>query len=206
MFIPTLVITGLLLLLTFLAYLGLNTVSLYGLYFLLVITIIYLITIAIDAYKVIIWGYAPYVRSGKDLIKRILQEVDFKEDSLVYELGCGDGRFLRKLVRQKKVNCVGYEYSLAPYLLARLLNLFTQKKIKIYYKNFFKESLSEANYIFCYLITNEMDALCKKFEQELRPGTIVISNTFAIKNWQPIKTIILDKRGFLSKKIYIYQI
>lgn len=205
MFIPTLVLVGLLLLLAFLAYIGLYIISLYGLYFLLIITIFYLVTVSIDAYKVIVWGYAPYVRSGKNLIKRILQEVDFKENSTVYELGCGDGRFLREINRQKKVNCVGYEYSLAPYLLAKLLNLFTSKKVKLYYKNFFKENLSSADYVFCYLITGEMDALRAKFEQELRPGTIIISNTFPIKDWQPIKTIILDKHGFLSKKIYIYQ-
>ncbi|MBN1326011.1 hypothetical protein JW977_03485 [Candidatus Falkowbacteria bacterium] len=183
---------------------GLYSISLYGLYFLLIITIIYLISILIDAYKVMVWGYAPYIRSGKKIVNRILQEVDFRDNSVVYELGCGDGRFIRELAKQREINCIGYEYSLAPYLLAKLFNFFSRKKVKIYYKNFFNENLSNADYVFCYLMPKPMEKLSKKFENELSPGAVIISNTFAIKNWRPKKVIELKKRGVLSNKIYIY--
>jgi SAM-dependent methyltransferase len=204
MFIPTLIITAALLIIFILIYLGLYIVSLYALYLLVIITSIYLITVFIDAFRVVIVGYAPYVRTSKNLIDKLLTEIDFKENSKVYELGCGDGRFLRALAKQKDVNCTGYEYSLAPYLLAKLFNKFAKKKIKIYYKNFFNENLSDADYVFCYLIPKEMELLEKKFNDELKFGAIVISNTFAIKNWQPAKIIALEKRRFLSNKIYIY--
>lgn len=185
-------------------YLGPFGASLYGLYFILLIIIFYLVTVVVDAYMVIFVGNAPYIRSSKDLINIILREVDIKNNSKVYELGCGDGRFIRELAKSKEVDCIGYEYSLAPYLLAKLFNIFSRKKIKVYYKNFFNENLSEADYIFCYLMPKPMERLEKKFKNELKPGAIVISNTFAIKNWQPNKIINIDKKGLLSKKIYIY--
>jgi SAM-dependent methyltransferase len=206
MFIPTIIIISFLLLFAFLAYLGQYTISVYGLYVLVIVTVLYLITFFIDAYKVIVWGYAPYIRTSKDLIKKIIQEVNFNENATVYELGCGDGRFLRELSKNKNIRCIGYEYSPAPYLLSRMFNLLAKKKIKVYFKNFFKENLSDADYIFCYLIPGEMDALQSKFENELKSGTIIISNTFSIKKWQPLKVINLEKRGFLSNKIYIYKI
>lgn len=205
MFIPTLIIAALLLIILILVYLGWYAISLYGLYFLVAITLIYLATILLDAFRVVFIGYAPYIRSSRDLINKLLEEIDFKIGAKVYELGCGDGRFLRALAKQKDVNCIGYEYSLAPYLLAKFFNIFSKKKITVYCKDFFKENLSEADYVFCYLIPKEMELLEKKFNNELKPGAVVISNTFAIKNWQPSKVITLEKRGLLSKKIYIYQ-
>jgi SAM-dependent methyltransferase len=165
------------------------------------------ILLLVEIYKVLFLGNAPYVPSSKKLIDKILQEIDFKENSLVYELGCGNAKFLRKLAKQKNVQAIGYEYFIIPFLLAKLLTFLNGNRIKIYCQDFFKVDLSQADYIFCFLISQEMLRLETKLAKELRPGALVISNAFQFKSWQPEKIIILDqnKKTGLNNKIYIYR-
>jgi len=190
-----------------LLYLGLVKIVLGILFFVVLALLISIFFFALEAYRVIFLGNAPFVTSKQKMIKKILQEIDFKSQSKVYELGCGDARFLRELARRKNIQAIGYEYFMVPYLLARFYNLFAKNKVKVYFKDFFKVNLSDADYIFCYLMTEEMARLEEKLKQELKPGALVISNTFTFKNWQPEKTIIIDenKRYSLSNKLYIYR-
>jgi len=152
-------------------------------------------------------GNAPFLSSNKKLIKRIIDEIDFKDGSVVYELGCGQATFLRELKKKKNVIAIGFEYFLVPYLIAKILNIFSGQKIRIYYRDFFKANLGDADYIFCFLICDEMMRLEKKLQKELKKGALVISNTFSFKNWELQKAIIVDsnKKNSLNNKIYIYQ-
>jgi SAM-dependent methyltransferase len=152
-------------------------------------------------------GNAPFLSSNKKLIKRIIDEIDFKDGSVVYELGCGQATFLRELKKKKNVIAIGFEYFLVPYLIAKILNIFSGQKIRIYYRDFFKANLGDADYIFCFLICDEMTRLEKKLQDELKKGALVISNTFSFKNWELQKVIIVDsnKKNSLNNKIYIYQ-
>jgi len=92
-------------------------------------------------------------------------------------------------------------------LMARLKGFLKKSKAKIFYKNFFKEDLSQADYVFCYLLPIEMSRLQKKFEQELKSGAVVIANSFQIENWQPVKKFVINpkKRAGLSNRIYVYK-
>jgi SAM-dependent methyltransferase len=201
----TILICGAILLLLY--YLQLYFIALYFSCFLIFIILIVLILIFIEAYRVIFKGHAPYICSSNKLIKKIIKEINFKQNSVVYDLGCGDGRFLRRLKKYKQINGVGYEYFILPYIIGQIYNLFSKNKVKIKLKNFFKADLSKADYVFCYLITDEMVKLEKKLKQELKPGALVISNTFKFKNWQPKKFIVIDekRKKTLSNKLYIYK-
>ncbi|OGY41461.1 MAG: hypothetical protein A2Y82_00960 [Candidatus Buchananbacteria bacterium RBG_13_36_9] len=189
-----------------LTFLGLDFIAvLLGIFILIFLGLTLILTIR-ECYRVF-KGNAPFLSSDRRLIKRIIEEIDFKDGSVVYELGCGEAKFLRELSKKKNIKAVGYEYFLIPYLMANILNFFSGQKIKIHYRDFFKANLQDADYVFCFLICDEMDRLEKKLQQELKSEAIVISNTFSFKNWQLQKIIMVDeKRGkSLNNKIYIYQ-
>ena len=117
----------------FLVYLGQTTLALIiGVLLIIILSLVLLLVIR-ETFRVF-KGNAPYVPSAKKLINKILAEIDFKENSLVYELGCGDARFLRALVAKKNVQAIGYEYFIIPFLAARFYNFFQGKKVKVYYK------------------------------------------------------------------------
>ncbi len=207
MIIFLLIILVLISLLLIFFYLGFLNLALYLAWLIIMVGFLIFCLLLVEFYRVVFRGNAPYIRTDKKLINKIIQEVDFKEGALVYELGCGDARFLRALVKEKKIKAVGYEYFLLPYLLALFFNLFSSEKVDLYFKDFFKADLSAADYIFCYLIPKEQARLEDKLKKELKPGSIIISNTFTFKDWQPIDTFILNdkKKTGLSNKFYIYR-
>jgi 16S rRNA A1518/A1519 N6-dimethyltransferase RsmA/KsgA/DIM1 with predicted DNA glycosylase/AP lyase activity len=141
------------------------------------------------------------------LINRVIAEIPFRENAVVYELGSGDGRFLRNLAKSKKVQAIGYENFIVPYVIGRIFNYFTHSTVESHYGDFYKADLSKADYIFCYLVPNQMDKLEAKLQKEAKPGTLIISNTFKFKNWPLEKEIILNEKNqiSLSNKIYLYR-
>ena len=192
-------------LLLLILYLGFLQIALFLSYLLAVFLFFVLLAAVRECFRVF-KGNAPYVPSAKKLINKIIAEIDFKPNAVVYDLGCGDAKFLRALVSRKKVQASGYEYFIVPYLAAKFYNLFFPA-IKIYYQDFFKVNLSKADYIFCFLLSKEMEHLEGKLKQELKSGALVIANTFQFKNWQPEKIIIVEenKKSNLNNKIYIYR-
>lgn len=206
--------TYLLLILAFLAavllglfYSGYYFAALYLAYVIMVFCLFVLIILIIHFYKVIIKGNAPYIRTGKKLIERVIAEIDFQDNANVYELGSGDGRFLRALAKKKNIQATGYENFILPYVISKIFKFFTKTKVKILYQDFLKADLSQADYVFCYLIDKQMDKLQEKLQKELKPGALIISNTFKFKNWPLEREIVLDskKKYHLSNKIFLYR-
>jgi hypothetical protein len=52
--------------------------------------------------------------------------------------------------------------------------------------------LSQYNVVFAYLSPVPMDALWNKARQEMRPGSLFISNTFAVHDNPPQESITVD--------------
>lgn len=145
----------------------------------------------------------PYVPSSKARLKHIFQKFRFKKNQIIYDLGCGDGRFLIQAERQFGIHGIGYEIAPLPYLIAIIYRLLSRSKVQIRFGNFFKADLHDADIIFCYLYPGIIEKVYKKISQECRPGTKLISNTFSIKNLQPIEIYYDSKK---RPEIYIYQI
>lgn len=188
-------------------YAGYLIIALYLAYLVMIFCTFTLVILVIHFYRVTILGNAPYIRSGKKLIDKVIAQIPFENGAIVYELGSGDCRFLRNLARQKKVQATGFESFFLPYAIAKAFNYFTHSSVKCYHQNFFTADLSKPDYIFCYLVPNQMDKLEAKLQKELKPGALVISNTFKFKNWHLEKEIIINEKNKfgLSNKIYLYR-
>ena len=79
------------------------------------------------------------------------------------------------------------------------------KKYRIYYKNFFKEKLNNADVIFCYLMPFQLKKLALKIKKECKKGTQIVSNTFKIEGLNPEKIIVknpIEK----TPTLYFYKI
>ena len=170
-------------------------------FFLLFLSIIILI-FSISLLFTFLYTKVPYVRTPKKVLKIILNEIKLKPVDVVYDLGCGNARFLIMIKKQFGAKTIGYELSLWPYILARLNILLNKSKTKVFNRNFYKENLSNADLIFCFLLTDVMPKVQKQLEKQLKKGAKVISFSFSIKDWKPYKTI-ETKPG--KSKIYFYQ-
>jgi len=147
----------------------------------------------------------PYTPTPPNVIKKIIDALQIQEGQVVFDLGCGDGRFLFA-AESAGARAVGFELSPTIYLKARLLKLFKGSRSKIYYRNFFSPNLGDADIIFCFLTGAVMERLEKKLNIELKTGAKVVSYGFFFPNWNVTNTILPDpEKDKTGSKIFIYQ-
>lgn len=144
---------------------------------------------------------APWFPTRMKKVREMLSLLDIQPGEVIYDLGCGDGRFILRAVRKYKAKAVGIEINIFLYLLCQLLItlLGLRGRAKIHYGNLFKLDLSDADIVICYLLQETNDKLEEKLLTELKPATRVISNSFLFNN---IPVVSEDT----DKKIYLYRI
>jgi len=147
-------------------------------------------------------GISPMPTSSK-VRRELFSLLPNLEKGTIVELGSGWGNLIFPLSKKyTKCQVIGYENSPIPYLFTSLLN--NASNLKIERHDFFDKSLRDADLVVCYLFPKGMERLQAKFERELRPGTKVVSNTFAIPGWTPNK--IIEAHDIHSSKIYLYEV
>jgi SAM-dependent methyltransferase len=151
-------------------------------------------------------GYlaAPWVPLWRRDVGRMLRLANVKPGELVYDLGAGDGRILMAAARDFQARAIGYEIAILPYLIGRsiLWSRGLHKRAQLRYGNFFTESLADADVVTAFLSRHAMEKLRSKFEQELKPGSRVVTCVFSIPGWEPTIT---DKAGPKQPTVYVYQ-
>ncbi|MFZ6035846.1 MAG: SAM-dependent methyltransferase [Patescibacteria group bacterium] len=130
---------------------------------------------------------APWLPVFKRDIKRIVTLANLKQNDVAYDLGSGDGRVVLALAHNSSATICGYEVSFALYLWSwlKVVLLGLSRQVEIRFGDFLSRDLSQATVIFCFLTPKAMAKLGPKFRAELRPGTRVISYSFAIPGWVP---------------------
>jgi SAM-dependent methyltransferase len=124
---------------------------------------------------------APWVPTSMVMVHKMLTIAQVRPGDLVYDLGCGDGRTIVTAARRYGARAVGIEIDPLRYLWCQSLItvLGLRSRVRIVYGNFFKQDLSDASVVTCYLLQDTNNKLEGKLKQELRPGTRVVSNTFS---------------------------
>jgi len=163
------------------------------------ILLILAVSFAISYYSFFIG--APYVATPKKAIREIFALAQIKPGQKLYDLGAGDGKALIIAQKEFGAKAIGFELSPIVYTIARLNLLFHGAKVRLYCKNFYKQNLSDADIVFCFLSIPAMARLKPKFEEELRPGTKIISYSFSIHGWEPKKVI----EGYPGK-VFLYEV
>jgi len=141
----------------------------------------------------------PFAKTPEENISKIFKEIKLPPNSLIYDLGCGDGRILF-YAEKLGYRAVGYELSLYPYLKCWLKKILKKSSIRIINKNFYQANFSDADAIFLFLVAGVMGKIGKKLKNDLKPGTKIISYGFTLPGW-PI-TKILDTS---PSKTYFYK-
>lgn len=154
----------------------------------------------------------PFIPVPNSILPYIYKALEINNESVVYDLGCGDARVLFYSANLlPKATYIGVENGPFPVIIARTLSWWNKKRnkgaVQILNKNFFDVDLSNATHIFVYLYPNVMDDLLPKFDKELKSGTRVVSTTFKFTQKAPIAEIDLERNGRLqiARKLYIYQ-
>lgn len=145
---------------------------------------------------------ALYVSTSRRRVDALVDAVSMTPEQVFMDLGCGDGRVLRRVRRRYGVRAIGYELNLMAYVKARLTSIGSGVEIR--WGNFWKVDLGCTDVVFCYLYPDVLRPLGEKFRRELRPGTRVACCNFALPRWKP-DSILRPGRGRHSDPIYLYR-
>lgn len=126
-------------------------------------------------------------------------------ESIVYDLGCGDGAIVVAAARHyNAIKVVGIEQKqkLCSIAIRRTRHL---RNAIIVNANYDDVDISEANVVTLYQSASENARLKRKLVKELREGTKVVSHDFGIPGWRPTEFHVF-KEGHRNQRIFVYVI
>ncbi len=152
-----------------------------------------------------LWIGVPSVPTPMSIVRIMIDLAKLQGEETIVDLGAGDGRLLIEAKRQfPHIRVRGFEIIPTVWLMGYLRMLTHRTRVKLILGNALKADVSDADVIFLYIFPSVIEKLMKRFEKELKPGTRIISHTFAL----PGKTPITEKRvrGYMGEtSIFVYQ-
>jgi len=111
-------------------------------------------------------------------------------DARFVDLGCGPGGVLASLQRMRP-DCryEGVESAPVPFLLAGLRAAFGAGSIRVTWGDMDRIDLGRYDAVYAYLSPAAMDSLWRKARLEMRPGSLLISNSFGIPGVVPHRRV-----------------
>lgn len=129
---------------------------------------------------------APYLPTMKKQQQDALDLLALKPGQVVYDLGCGDGRFLITAA-QCGLKAVGYELNPFIFIIAWIATLRYRAQVKVRLGNYWHKDLSKADGIFVFLIDKYMAKLDQKITSEITKPINLVSHAFKIPGKKPAK-------------------
>lgn len=124
-------------------------------------------------------------------MREVLGIIKTKTGDHVADLGSGWGSLIIPLARaHPELRFTGYEASWLPWLFSLLLKrLHRLDNLTLKCGNFLHSDLSGHNTLLCYLYPGAMQRLAAKLEHDCAQDCHVISHTFALPGYRPIRKI-----------------
>ena len=142
---------------------------------------------------------SPYLPSKEKDIERMLKYV--KRGSVVCDMGAGDGRLLKAAIKKGAKEAWGWEIEPLVWFIGNLRVKKEEKKIErkthLMLGDMWKVNLAKFDVVFVYQLERFADKFAIKCKREMKPGSIVVANTY------PIKKLNLWKK---DGEIFVYRI
>lgn len=147
----------------------------------------------------------PFIPTPPHIASAMIDMVPWRGSETVIDLGAGDGSLLEAVKRaHPDVTARGCEIVPTVWLLGVLRALVTRSGVRLRLGSALQEDVSKADVIFLYLFPDLMNRLAVKFDKELKPGTIVVSQTFGFAHRTPDKVIRVPRLG-ATVQVFLYR-
>jgi SAM-dependent methyltransferase len=133
---------------------------------------------------------APFITTPDDIVDKILELAQVRNDDLVYDLGCGDGRIV--VAAAKKYGCRAVGFDIDPERVKEALENAKKNQVDdlvtIQQEDIFDLDLGKANVVTLYLLPGMNLKLIPQLEK-LKPGARIVSHDFDLGSIQPDKIV-----------------
>jgi SAM-dependent methyltransferase len=134
-----------------------------------------------------------FVPTRMEVVEKMLQMAEIRTNDVVYDLGCGDGRFVVEAAKKYGVRGVGIDID-PQRVKESLENVRTNKVqhlVTIKQADIFETDFSDATVVMLYLLPDLNVKLMPKLAK-LKPGTRILSNDFDMRGAKPKQVVQLD--------------
>ena len=153
----------------------------------------------------------PYLPTTEPAVQAMLKLAGVKSGDIVYDLGCGDGRIVVAAAKDFGARGVGVDINPERIAEARAnaKKAGVEDRVRFEEADLFTADIHEATVVTLFLLNSVNQRLRPKLQQELQPGTRIVSNTFEMGDWKPDKDAIVegvDEGAYFSRKLYLWMI
>lgn len=152
-------------------------------------------------------GHLDFI-SNRTVANRVIDIIKSKhlENGSFYDLGSAKGVFAARIAKTlPKLSVCGIDDSGFRIFCSNISAKFF-KNLKFKKQDIFNADVSTANVVYLYLPQELMPALQTKLQKELKPGSLVISNSVSFSSWIPSETIAVNKNKSDFKKLFVYKL
>lgn len=135
-------------------------------------------------FGLVVFCGAPYLPTLQRQQQTALKLLDLPKGSVLYELGCGDGRMLITAARAG-YKVVGIELNPLLFVYAWLATWRYRRQIRVRFGSFWRYSLADADAVYVFLLDKYMARLDQKIRNDIKRPIKLISFTFQIPGKHP---------------------
>jgi SAM-dependent methyltransferase len=152
----------------------------------------------------------PYIPTTETAVNAMLELAAVKSSDIVYDLGCGDGRIV--IAAAKSYGARGVGIDIDPVLIREAKQNARQagveRRVEFREQDLFLANFREATVVTLFLLPAINKRLLPQLEA-LKPGTRIVSNTFEIGEWKPVREIVVkddpaDDFYFGSHRLFLW--
>lgn len=150
---------------------------------------------------------APYVPTPQDVVDRMLELAGVTKDDVVFDLGCGDGRIPITAAKKYGARAVGVDID--PDRIreseANAKAAGVEHLVKFRLEDATKTDVSTATVVTLYLLSSSNLMLRPLLTKQLRPGARIVSHSFNMDNWAPLKIDEFDDANGYKRTLYLWK-
>ncbi len=151
---------------------------------------------------------APYVPTPQVVVDEMLRIAGVSQEDVIYDLGCGDGRFVITAAKVYGVRGVGIDIDkkMIEDSIENARAAGVEHLVEFIEMDATKADVSEATVVVLYLLPESNALLRPKLEAQLKPGARVISHNYMMPGWEDRETaaVTLEDENGEEHSIFAY--
>lgn len=145
----------------------------------------------------------PLYLSSEQACERLIELIPARGMARVLDLGCGFGGVLRRGAQARPdTQFTGLELAPLPALVA-WLRMRGVRNATVVRVDFWKRDLAGYDVVYAFLSPVVMQALWRKARSEMKPGSLLVSNSFTVEGVSPDRVVCLPGRD--SRALYVWR-
>ena len=152
---------------------------------------------------------APYVPTPPEVIVKMLDLAQANSQSIVYDIGCGDGRIVIYAAKALEARGVGIDIDPQRIKESRenAKRSGVDHLVKFIRADATKSDISQATVVTMYLLPESNALMRPKLEKELKPGVPVVTHNYMIPGWEAkeiTSAVVKDAEG-TEHTVFLYK-